>query len=272
MLRTEQLSLAYGDKPVVDNVSLTIPEGGITCLLGPNGSGKSTLLKSFAGLLPARSGQVYLDDRPVEQWDRGRLALRLAMLPQKPVVPEGIRVRDLVALGRFPHRKWWQRNLTVDEKVTLDAMAMTGVSDLAEQPVEALSGGQQQRVWIAMALAQETDILLLDEPTTFLDWGYQLEVLELLSTLNRQHGLTVVMSLHDLNQAAQFADRIAVLADGQLRMIGSPGEVITESLVHRVFRVHTSVASGPGGRPFCFGFAASIQSRPKHSPQLATTS
>ncbi|HEY9119673.1 MAG TPA: ABC transporter ATP-binding protein [Marinobacter sp.] len=262
MLRTEQLSLAYGDKPVVDNISLTIPEGGITCLLGPNGSGKSTLLKSFAGLLPARSGKVYLDERSVEQWDRRRMALRLAMLPQKPIVPDGIRVRDLVALGRFPHRKWWQRNLTTDDNATLNAMAMTGVSDLAERPVESLSGGQQQRVWIAMALAQETDILLLDEPTTFLDWGYQLEVLELLSTLNREHGLTVVMSLHDLNQAAQFADRIAVLAGGQLETIGSPGEVITEPLINRVFRVHTRVTTGPDGRPFCSGFAESFKFDP----------
>nr|WP_297401059.1 ABC transporter ATP-binding protein [uncultured Marinobacter sp.] len=259
MLRTEHLSLAYGDKPVVDNVSLAISEGGITCLLGPNGSGKSTLLKSFAGLLPARSGQVYLDDQAVGKWDRRRLALRLAMLPQKPIVPDGIKVRDLVALGRFPHRKWWQRNLTADDNATVEAMAMTGVSDLGERPVESLSGGQQQRAWIAMALAQETDILLLDEPTTFLDWGYQLEVLELLSTLNRQHGLTVVMSLHDLNQAAQFADRVAVLADGQLDTIGSPREVITETLINRVFRVKTTVTLGPDDRPFCSGFSESAR-------------
>lgn len=273
MLRTEHLSLAYGDKPVVNNVSLAIPEGGITCLLGPNGSGKSTLLKSFAGLLPARSGQVYLDDRPVEQWDRSKLALRLAMLPQKPIVPDGIQVQDLVALGRFPHRKWWQRNLTTDNNATFEAMAMTGVSELAERPVEALSGGQQQRVWIAMALAQETDILLLDEPTTFLDWGYQLEVLELLSTLNREHGLTVVMSLHDLNQAAQFADRIAVLAGGQLDTIGSPREVITEPLINRVFRVQTSVTLGRDGRPFCSGFSESARGNPpasESSPVHAT--
>lgn len=262
MLRTEHLSLAYGDKPVVDNLSLSIPEGGITCLLGPNGSGKSTLLKSFAGLLPARSGQVYLDDQPIQQWDRRQLALRLAMLPQKPIVPEGIKVRDLVALGRFPHRKWWQRNQTSDDKATIDAMAMTGVSGLAERAVEALSGGQQQRVWIAMALAQGTDILLLDEPTTFLDWGYQLEVLELLSTLNRQHGLTVVMSLHDLNQAAQFADRIAVLTRGRLDTIGSPREVVTEALINRVFRVQTTISSGQDGRPFCSGFAESLKDSP----------
>jgi iron complex transport system ATP-binding protein len=137
---------------------------------------------------------------------------------------------------------------------------------LAERPVEALSGGQQQRVWIAMALAQETDILLLDEPTTFLDWGYQLEVLELLSKLNREHGLTVVMSLHDLNQAAQFADRIAVLADGQLDTIGSPGEVITEPLINRVFRVHTRVTTGRDSRPFCSGFAESF--RDSQTPTL----
>lgn len=255
MLRTEHLSLSYGDKPAVDNVSLVIPEGGITCLLGPNGSGKSTLLKSFAGLLPPRSGQVFLDNRPVASWNRRQLALRLAMLPQKPIVPEGIKVRDLVALGRFPHRKWWQRNLAADDNITAEAMSMTGVSDLAERPVESLSGGQQQRAWIAMALAQETDVLLLDEPTTFLDWGYQLEVMELLSTLNRQHGLTVVMSLHDLNQAAQFADRIIVLADGQLKTTGAPKEVITEPLINQVFRVNTKVTLGPSGRPFCSGYS-----------------
>lgn len=259
MLRTERLSLAYGNAPVVEHLSLSIPEGGITCLLGPNGSGKSTLLKSFAGLLTPRSGQVYLDGQPLGEWNRNQLARRLAMLPQKPVVPEGIKVQDLVALGRFPHRKWWQRDLASDHNVTLQAMAMTGVADLAERPVESLSGGQQQRVWIAMALAQETDILLLDEPTTFLDWGYQLEVLELLSTLNRQHGLTVVMSLHDLNQAAQFADRIAVLAGGQLEAIGSPGEIITETLINRVFRVHATVTPGRDGRPYCSGFAESAK-------------
>jgi len=259
MLRTEHLSLSYGDKPAVDNVSLAIPEGGITCLLGPNGSGKSTLLKSFAGLLPPRSGQVFLDNRPVADWNRRQLALRLAMLPQKPIVPEGIKVRDLIALGRFPHRKWWQRNLTADDSAIGEAMAMTGVLDLEERPVQSLSGGQQQRAWIAMALAQETDILLLDEPTTFLDWGYQLEVMELLSKLNREHGLTVVMSLHDLNQAAQFADRIIVLADGQLKTTGAPKEVITEPLINQVFRVNTKVTLGPSGRPFCSGFSEAAQ-------------
>lgn len=261
MLRTERLSLAYGETPVVEQLSLSIPEGGITCLLGPNGSGKSTLLKSFAGLLTPQSGQVYLDDQLLEEWNRNRLARRLAMLPQKPIVPEGIKVRDLVTLGRFPHRKWWQRDQVSDRKVTLEAMEMTGVADLAERSVESLSGGQQQRVWIAMALAQETDILLLDEPTTFLDWGYQLEVLELLSTLNRKHELTVIMSLHDLNQAAQFADRIAVLAGGQLEAIGSPGEIITETLINRVFRVHANVTLGRDGRPYCSGFAESAKKK-----------
>lgn len=268
----DEVTLGYDRRPAVHHLSGSFAAGSLTAVVGPNGSGKSTLLKSFAGLLPPRSGQVYLDDQPVDQWHRGKLALRLAMLPQKPIVPDGIRVRDLIALGRFPHRKWWQRNLTTDDNVTLDAMAMTGVSDLAERPVESLSGGQQQRVWIAMALAQETDILLLDEPTTFLDWGYQLEVLELLSTLNQQQGLTVVMSLHDLNQAAQFADRIAVLADGQLDTIGSPAEVITESLVNRVFRVHTSITTGQEGRPFCTGFAESAQSWSKQRPRCVATS
>ncbi|WP_138438862.1 ABC transporter ATP-binding protein [Marinobacter alexandrii] len=262
MLRTENLFLSYGDKPVVQDISLAIPEGGITCLLGPNGSGKSTLLKSFAGLLPPQSGQTFLDGRPVTDWNRRQLALRLATLPQKPIVPEGIKVRDLVALGRFPHRKWWQGNSTADDEATTEAMTMTGVLELAERPVQSLSGGQQQRAWIAMALAQGTQILLLDEPTTFLDWGYQLEVLELLSSLDRRHGISVVMSLHDLNQAAQFADRIAVLADGQLKAIGSPQQVITETLINAVFRVSTTVRVGNDGRPFCSGASTSVSTTP----------
>ncbi|RMJ06338.1 putative siderophore transport system ATP-binding protein YusV [Marinobacter litoralis] len=266
MIQTENLSLAYGATPVVNNVSLAIPEGAITCLLGPNGSGKSTLLKSFAGLLPARSGRVLLDGQPLNEWDRQQLALRLAMLPQKPIVPDGILVKDLVTLGRFPHRKWWQKNQAEDNRIAHDSMAMTGVAELADRPVEALSGGQQQRVWIAMALAQETSILLLDEPTTFLDWGYQLEVLELLAKLNREQGLTVVMSLHDLNQAAQFADHIAIMAKGELQAIGSPSEVITESLIQRVFRVETKVTSEANGRPFCSGYAAALK-----APEIAPT-
>lgn len=262
MLRTENLFLSYGEKPAVQDVSLEIPEGGITCLIGPNGSGKSTLLKSFAGLLSPLSGQAFLDGRPVTDWNRRKLALRLAMLPQKPIVPDGIRVRDLVALGRFPHRKWWQGNCASDDDATAEAMAMTGVLELAERPVQSLSGGQQQRAWIAMALAQGTDILLLDEPTTFLDWGYQLEVLELLSSLNRRYGMSVVMSLHDLNQAAQFADRIAILADGQLQAIGSPQQVITETLIDAVFRVRTTVTVGSDGRPFCSGASTSVSTAP----------
>lgn len=261
MLRTEHLCLAYDDKLAVKDVSLTVPAGEITCLLGPNGSGKSTLLKSFAGLLPPRSGQVYLDNRPLASWNRRQLALRLAMLPQKPIVPEGIRVRDLVALGRFPHRQWWQRTQSRDDQATTEAMTMTGVLELADRPVLSLSGGQQQRAWIAMALAQDTDVLLLDEPTTFLDWGYQLEVLELLKALNRQHGLSVVMSLHDLNQAAQFADRIAILASGSLQAVGTPEHVITEGLIDSVFRVRTRVSVGQNGRPFCSEASTSDSTR-----------
>lgn len=259
MLRTEGLSLAYGPTPVINGLSLTIGEGGVTCLLGPNGSGKSTLLKAFAGLLAPRSGQVYLDDQPIEAWNRNRLACRLAMLPQKPIVPDGILVQDLVSMGRFPHRQWWQRDVAGDRDSVMSAMAMTEVEELANRPVSTLSGGQQQRVWIAMALAQETNILLLDEPTTFLDWGFQLEVLELLSRLNQEHGLTVVMSLHDLNQAAQFADRIALLSQGQLEAYGRPAEVITESVLTRVFRVRADVTRTADGRPYCNGFAQSLR-------------
>lgn len=262
MLRTNHLSLGYGNRDVIHDLSLTIPEGGICCLVGPNGSGKSTLLKSFAGLISPSLGEVLLDERPLAHWNRNELALRLAMLPQKPIVPEGILVQDLVALGRFPHRKWWQRDVTEDHEAGQRAMRMTGVEDLARRPVAALSGGQQQRAWIAMALAQQTGILLLDEPTTFLDWGYQLEVLELLAELNQTHRLTVVMSLHDLNQAAQYADQIVVLDGGRLQANGRPDEVITESLLASTFRVQGNVTVNSEGRPFCIGHGTARPQRP----------
>lgn len=254
MLQASQLTLGYGNADVVHDVSLEIPAAEITCLVGPNGSGKSTLLKGLAGLISPRSGQIALDQRPLASWSRSELALRLAMLPQKPIVPEGILVQDLVALGRFPHRKWWQRDGREDREAGQQAMEMTGVAALAGRRVASLSGGQQQRAWVAMALAQQTDILLLDEPTTYLDWGYQLEVLELLAELNQSKKLTVVMSLHDLNQAAQFADQVVVLEGGRLQATGSPKEVITAPLLERIFRVRGAVTLTSEGRPFCIGY------------------
>jgi len=262
MLRTDRLTLAYGSSDVVHELSLAIPTGEISCLVGPNGSGKSTLLKGLAGLIAPRQGEVLLEEQPLSLWSRNELALRLAMLPQKPIVPEGILVRDLVALGRFPHRKWWQRDGREDREACQQAMYMTGVEALAERPVASLSGGQQQRVWIAMALAQQTDILLLDEPTTYLDWGYQLEVLELLVELNKSRSLTVIMSLHDLNQAAQFADHVMVLENGQIEAAGTPGQVITETLLAQVFRVRGVVSLNAEGRPFCMGHGTSDPDRP----------
>lgn len=253
MLRTDRLTLAYGNTNVVHELSLAIPEGGISCLVGPNGSGKSTLLKGLAGLIAPRQGKVLLEEQPLSLWSRNELALRLAMLPQKPIVPEGILVKDLVALGRFPHRKWWQRDGREDREASQQAMHMTGVELLAGRPVASLSGGQQQRAWIAMALAQQTDILLLDEPTTYLDWGYQLEVLELLVELNQTRRLTVIMSLHDLNQAAQFADHVLVLEDGEVKAAGVPGQVITKTLLAQVFRVRGAVTLNDEGRPYCIG-------------------
>lgn len=253
MLAADRLCLAYGDSTVVHDLSLTIQPGSITCLVGPNGSGKSTLLKAFAGLIPAASGEVMMDGQPLSRWKRNELALRLAMLPQKPIVPEGILVKDLVALGRFPHRKWWQRDVSADREAAETAMRMTGVEALADRAVGALSGGQQQRAWIAMALAQQTDVLLLDEPTTYLDWGYQLEVLELLTELNHAQKLTVIMSLHDLNQAAQFGDQIVVLDQGRLQAAGPPDQIITQELLARIFRVRAAVSMNSEGRPFCIG-------------------
>ena len=244
-LRTVGLDLAYDDRVVVHDLDLAIPPGLITAVVGPNGCGKSTLLRGLARLLRPHAGQVLLDGHPVHRLPSRQVAELIGILPQSPVAPDGITVADLVGRGRYPHQGWFRRWTSTDDQVVGDALAATGTADLAARRVDELSGGQRQRVWLAMALAQDPDVLLLDEPTTFLDVTHQIEVLDLLTDLNRQRGTTVVMVLHDLNLAARYADHLVVLADGRLVAAGDPADVLTAELVASAFGLTARVVGDP---------------------------
>jgi iron complex transport system ATP-binding protein len=251
-LAAHDLVVAYDRAPILDGLSLEIPAGQVTVLVGGNGSGKSTLLRTLARLLKPRGGTVLLDGASIASLPTREVAKRLGMLPQGPVAPEGLTVRQLVAQGRYPHQGWLGQWSDQDEEQTRAALQATELSDLADRPLDALSGGQRQRAWIAMTLAQATPILLLDEPTTFLDVAHQLDILELLRGLNRRDGRTVVMVLHDLNQAARYADHLIALRDGRIVAEGRPSEILTEGLVREVFEVESRVIPDPvSGAPLC---------------------
>jgi len=244
-LRAEGLVCAYGEHVAVDGVDLAVLDGGITAVVGPNGCGKSTLLRALGRLLRPRAGQVLLDGQRVDRLRTRDVARVLGLLPQTPVAPEGITVADLVARGRHPHQAWWRQWSGDDEAVVAQALSWTGMLDLADRPVDSLSGGQRQRAWISMALAQGTDLLLLDEPTTYLDLAHAVEVLDLVDRLHAEHGRTVVMVLHDLNLAARYADRLVVLHSGRVVAQGPPGEVLTEGLLAEVFGLRARVVVDP---------------------------
>jgi iron complex transport system ATP-binding protein len=224
---------------------VTIPTGRITCIVGANACGKSTLLRALARLLKPRAGAVLLDGENIHRLPTKVVAPRLGILPQSPVAPEGISVIDLVARGRYPHQGWFRQWTRGDEAVVVEAMEATGIADLANRPVDELSGGQRQRVWIAMALAQGTELLLLDEPTTYLDLAHQVEVLDLLVDLNTRDRRTIVLVLHDLNQAARYSHELIAMRGGRLVAQGPPGDVITESLVTEVFGLACRVVDDP---------------------------
>ncbi|MFE2310041.1 ABC transporter ATP-binding protein [Streptomyces sp. NPDC059411] len=244
-LAAHGLTLAYEDRVVVEDLDLSVPDGRVTVIVGPNACGKSTTLRALGRLLRPRAGAVVLDGEALASLPTRRIARTIGLLPQSPVAPEAITVADLVARGRQPHQHWWQQWSEADEKAVVDAMARTSVSDLADRPVDALSGGQRQRVWIAMALAQDTDILLLDEPTTFLDIAHQVEVLDLVRRLNHDRGRTVVAVLHDLNQAARYADHLVAMKSGRVVAEGPPSEVVTADLVREVFGLDSMVIPDP---------------------------
>ncbi|MFD3908812.1 ABC transporter ATP-binding protein [Streptomyces sp. CB04723] len=249
-LTAEGLTLGYGDRTVVDSLDLAVPPGRITVIVGANACGKSTLLRSMSRLLAPRKGRVVLDGKEVHRLPAKELARTLGLLPQSPVAPEGITVSDLVGRGRHPHQSVFSRWNEKDDAAVAAALEATHTEPLAERAVDELSGGQRQRVWIAMALAQQTDLLLLDEPTTFLDASHQIEVLDLLTDLNRSRGTTIVMVLHDLNLAARYADHLIALAGGGLHAAGTPAEVLTEETVRAVFDLDSRIIEDPvSGRP-----------------------
>jgi iron complex transport system ATP-binding protein len=250
VLKVSQLSASYGDTEILRTLDLDVPPGKITVIVGANASGKSTLLRTMSRLLVPTKGQVLLDGKAIHQMPTRELARTIGLLPQSPIAPEGILVDDLVRRGRHPHHGLFSSWTRADEDAVEHALRATHTTDLAERSVDELSGGQRQRVWIAMALAQQTDILLLDEPTTFLDINHQVEVLDLLVDLNRSRGTTVVMVLHDLNLGARYADHLVALAGGRVHVSGAPGDVLTEDTVRTVFGLESRILTDPtAGRP-----------------------
>ncbi|MFD3558798.1 ABC transporter ATP-binding protein [Streptomyces sp. NPDC058686] len=244
-LSTSALTLAYEDRTVVHDLDLAVPDGRVTVIVGPNACGKSTTLRALGRLLRPKSGSVLLDGEALTKLPTKQIAQQIGLLPQTPVAPEAITVADLVARGRQPHQRWWQQWSDADERAVTEAMERTDVAALAERSVDELSGGQRQRVWIAMALAQETELLLLDEPTTYLDIAHQVEVLDLVRQLNHDKGRTVVLVLHDLNQAARYADHLVAMKSGRIVAEGPPAEVVTADLVREVFGLDCVVVPDP---------------------------
>jgi len=249
-LAVSDLTAGYGDTTILNGLNLDIPPGKITAIVGANACGKSTLLRTMTRLLRPAAGQVLLDGQSIHRMPARMLARTLGLLPQSPIAPEGITVADLVSRGRHPHHGLFARWTKADDEAVAEALNATRTATLADRAVDELSGGQRQRVWIAMALAQQTDLLLLDEPTTFLDIANQIEVLDLLTDLNRARGTTVLMVLHDLNLAARYADRLIAMAGGRVHAMGPPGEVLTEDMVQAVFALRSRIIRDPtSGKP-----------------------
>lgn len=245
MLEARDLSVGYEGRIIVKDISLSIPESKISVILGANGSGKSTLLKAFARLLRPSTGSVLLDDKPVGSYSPRSLAQRLGFLPQSPLVPEGICTADLVSRGRFPYRHLFGGMSRRDFEAVHEALTVMGVKELADCAVDELSGGQRQRVWLALALAQETDILILDEPTTFLDIAYQIDILDTIQELNRNRGTTILIVLHDINLSARYADYLFALKEGRLEASGPPAQVITPDLIKLIYGLDCIVSDDP---------------------------
>ena len=251
-LETKSLTLSYGETTIINELNLEIPKGKITIFIGSNGCGKSTLLRSLARLLKPTSGDILLEDKAIQNMQTKQIARQMAILPQGPQAPEGLTVLQLVKQGRYPYQTWLKQWSEKDEEMVQKALAATGMTEFAERDVHALSGGQRQRAWIAMTLAQDTDIILLDEPTTYLDMTHQIEVLDLLFELNETEQRTIVMVLHDLNLACRYADNIVAIQDKQIYAQGKPEEIVDCKLVRDVFRMDCQIITDPlFGTPLC---------------------
>lgn len=243
--QAKQLVAGYGERMILDHISLQIPSDQISVIIGANACGKSTLLKTLARLIKPASGEVLLDGRPIHKIPSKQLARMIGLLPQSPIVPEGITVADLVGRGRYPHQSMFGTWSREDYEAVAEAMEIMNITELANRHIDELSGGQRQRVWIAMALAQQTDILFLDEPTTYLDITYQIEILDLLTDLNRKYGTTIVMVLHDINLSARYADYLFAMRQGKLIAEGPPSEVITSQLIKDIFGLDSTIIQDP---------------------------
>lgn len=243
-LSIENLTVSYGDKVILNELNLQIPKGKITALIGPNGCGKSTLLKTVARILSPKQGQILLQGESLHKQDTRQVARKLALLPQAPITPEGVTIRELVGYGRAPWGSRWGRLSDEDRTIVQHALEQVGLLELADRPATDLSGGQRQRAWIAMILAQKTDLVLLDEPTTWLDIAHQIELLKLMRELNLQ-GKTIVVVLHDLNQACRYCDELVVLKQGAVQQQGTPEQVLTQKLVEEVFDLCAEIHPDP---------------------------
>lgn len=251
VFQTEEAVAGYDNTPVVHQISLEIPSNKISVIIGANACGKSTLLKTMARIIKPTSGKITIDGKPINKIPTKQFARVLGLLPQSPIVPEGISVADLIGRGRFPHQSLLSGWTKKDYEAVAEAMEIMNITELANQNIDELSGGQRQRVWIAMVLAQQTDILFLDEPTTFLDITYQVEILDLLTDLNRKYGTTIVMVLHDINLSARYTDNIFALHKGKLVAEGEPSQVITSKLIKEIFGLDCTVIEDPiSGSPF----------------------
>jgi len=254
-VKTDSLSIGYTNHLLFENLNLHIPQGEITVFVGSNGCGKSTLLRSIARLLKPESGAVLLEGKDVNRMSSKDVAKKMGILPQSPISPEGLTVHDLVKQGRYPHQSWLKRWSEEDTVKVESAMEATNISDLRDQAVDTLSGGQRQRAWIAMTLAQDTDVILLDEPTTYLDMTHQIEILDLLFELNEKKNRTIVMVLHDINLASRYAHNIVAIKDGEVHAQGKPEEIVTCDLVRSVFGMECQVSKDPMfGTPHCIPF------------------
>ncbi|CEP96092.1 ABC transporter ATP-binding protein [Paraclostridium sordellii] len=254
-ISTKNLNISYGNLDIVKDLNLEIPKGKITTIIGSNGCGKSTILKTIARIIKPKSGDIYVNDKNIKEQNPRDLAKMMAVLPQSPQAPSGLTVEELIAYGRFPHQKGFGKLKREDKDIVTWALKSTGIEEFRERSIQDLSGGQRQRAWIAMALAQQTDILILDEPTTYLDLAHQLEVLKLLEELNKKQGTTIVMVIHELNNAARFADHMIGVKKGEVVCQGNAYEVMTKENLKELFNIDAEIVNDPRTqKPVCITY------------------